>query len=108
MIDQNTAAEPLAGSPASHSLLPDDLEAEQESWARPTHVLSARGAAWGAAIGLASGLLLAYLALFGQRLLGLPWPAPAASDPAGSTWFVPLLALTTLASVVYYARQPLD
>ena len=67
--------------------------------------ISPRGLVMGATIGLASGLLLDYLALFGLKLLNLPAPDTTFPQLLGSAWFIPLIVAGTVLGALYYASE---
>lgn len=67
--------------------------------------VSARGVVVGATIGLSSGMVLNYLALFGQRFLALPWPGPDLSQLPPALWFIPVLLTTTSLGALYYSKD---
>jgi hypothetical protein len=62
--------------------------------------ISARGVVVGAVIGILSGLLLCYLALFGLFLMG----RPDSAQGLGEAWFGLAVLATTVLGVVYYGR----
>jgi hypothetical protein len=67
--------------------------------------ISARTLAMGGAIGLASGLLIDYVALFFLRFVSVPWPGPALSDFPVAAWFLPILVASTVLGARYYSSE---
>jgi hypothetical protein len=67
--------------------------------------ISARGLVLGAGVGMASGLLLDYLALISLRLLRLPGPEASLEGLLASAWFVPVILAGTILGSIYYSRD---
>lgn len=59
----------------------------------------------GGAVGLASGLLIDYLALFLVRFVSVPWPGPGLSDFPAAAWFLPILVAATVLGARYYSSE---
>jgi len=57
----------------------------------------------GASVGLASGLLIDYIALFFLRFVSLPWPG--LNDLPAAAWFIPILVATTILGTLYYSAE---